>query len=394
MQSRNPATNWLPQLLAGTVASITGTAASIGVVLAAFISLGATQEQTTSAVFVMLVCYGALSMLLSWRFRQPISIVWSTPGAALLVASASLVSQGQLSFNSVVGAFIVSGLLVTLTGLWPALGRLVGAIPKPIASAMLAGVIFAFCLAPFQAAMTWPAIVVPAVLIWLILFRIAPIWAAPAAMVVVFTLATISLGLAPSANNLLPTISLVVPQFELSAIVGIGVPLYLVTMASQNIPGLAIMKSFGYQVPFKSVMITTGLVSSAGAMFGGFNLNLAAITAALNANDQAHPDATKRWRASFLGGVEYIALAFVTPALVLLVQQTPHQLILTVAGLALVGTIANALGQALAEDRYRISAIVTFLIGASSVAYFNIGAAFWALCAGVLTEFWLKKKHA
>lgn len=393
-QNTKFAANWLPQLLAGTVASVTGTAASIGVVLAAFLSLGATTAQTSSAVFVMLIGYGLLSVILSFATRMPVSIVWSTPGAALLVSSGALVSQGRISFNAVVGAFIVSALLVALTGLWPALGRLVNQIPKPIASAMLAGVIFAFCLAPFQAAGKWPIVVFPALIIWLVLFRLAPIWAAPAAMVVVFSLSALTLGANFTVESLIPGVEFVAPEFDLATVIGIGIPLYLVTMASQNIPGMAIMKSFGFEVPFRSVMITTGLSSAIGSLFGGFNLNLAAITAALNANEQAHPDSDKRWLASVWGGFEYILLAFLTPALVHFVQATPRELILTVAGLALIGTISSALLQAVSDEKNRIAAVVTFLIGASGIAYLNIGAAFWALCGGILLNLWVGKKSA
>lgn len=379
--------------LAGTVASVTGTAASIGIVLAAFLSLGASTEQTASAVFIMLLFYGLLSVLLSWRYKMPISIVWSTPGGALLVASGGLVSQGGLNFNTAVGAFMVSGLLVALTGFWPTLGRLVASIPKPIASAMLAGVIFSFCLAPFQAASNWPLIVFPAILVWFVLFRVAQIWAAPAAMVVVFSLVSIFEGIKLEQNSLVPQLVVVAPEFNLAAIIGISIPLYLVTMASQNVPGIAIMKTFGFDVPFKPVMVTTGLTSVLGSMFGGFNLNLAAITAAINANEQAHPEAGKRWLASVLGGVEYVLLALATPALVAFVHQTPRELILTVAGLALVGTITSALAQATEDPRLRLPAVLTFLVGASSVSFLSIGAAFWALLAGLLMMAWTREKQ-
>lgn len=392
-KSRPAAKDLVAPFLAGTVASITGTAASIGIVLAAFLALGATAEQTASAVFVMLMFYGLLSMLLSWRYRMPISIVWSTPGGALLVASGGLVSDGGLNFNTAVGAFLVSGMLVALTGLWPALGKLVAAIPKPIASAMLAGVIFSFCLAPFQAAAKWPLIVFPAILIWFLLFRLAQIWAAPAAMVVVFTLVAIFEGIKIDSTALLPELVLIAPELNLAAIIGIAIPLYLVTMASQNVPGIAIMKTFGFEVPFKPVMISTGISSMVGSFFGGFNLNLAAITAALNANEHAHANPQKRWLASVFGGAEYVLLALVTPALVAFVHQTPRELILTVAGLALVGTIANALAQATEFPELRIPAVLTFLVGASSVSFLSVGSAFWALLAGLLMMLWTNRKR-
>ena len=369
--------------LAGAVASITGTAASIALVVSALQGLGASQSQSASAVFVMLMLYGLLSIALSVRYRMPISIVWSTPGAALLVASGSL----GFGFNTAVGAFLLCGLLLALTGLWPALGRTVSSIPKPIASAMLAGVIFTFCISPFTAAVKWPAIVLPGVLIWLVLYRLAPIWAAPAAMVTIFSLAAISLGGDYSGLSAIPSIQLVSPNFDLAAVVSIAIPLYLVTMASQNVPGLAIMKTFGYEVPFRPVMLATGISTTLGSFLGGFALNLAAITAALNANEHAHKDPARRWLASVFGGVLYIALAFATSALVSFVAQTPREVILAVAGLALVPTIANSLVAAVEVDNLRIPAVLTFLVGASGIAIYGVGSAFWALAFGLLA--WL-----
>lgn len=370
-------------VLAGTVASITGTAASIALVVSAFQGLGATRAQSSSAVFAMLMLYGLLSIVLSWRYRMPISIVWSTPGAALLVASSTL----GFGFSSVVAAFLVCGLLLALTGLWPALGHLVSAIPKPIASAMLAGVIFTFCISPFTAGVMWPGIVLPGIAVWLLLYRFATIWAAPAAMATIFALAAFQLGANYSSISAAPVLELVSPSFDLAAVVSIAIPLYLVTMASQNVPGIAIMKSFGYEVPFRPVMLATGLSTTLGSFFGGFALNLAAITAALNANEHAHKDPSRRWLASVFGGVLYIALAFATSTLVSFVAQTPREVILAVAGLALVPTIANALVATVEAPAIRVPAVLTFLVGASGIAILGVGSAFWALTAGLLA--WL-----
>ncbi|NDH65228.1 MAG: benzoate transporter, partial [Microbacteriaceae bacterium] len=244
-------------LLAGTVASVTGTAASIGVVLSALQALGATNSQTATAIFVMLIAYGVLSIALSWRYKMPISIVWSTPGAALLVASGTL----GLGFSNAVGAFVVTGALLAITGLWPALGRLVSSIPKPIASAMLAGVIFPFCVAPFQSLGEYAALIVPALIIWLILYRFATVWAAPAAIATAFVLISLQLDVALPSASLLPQLEPIQPTFSWLAVIGVAIPLYLVTMASQNIPGFAIMKSFGYEVPSRPALVTTGVAT-------------------------------------------------------------------------------------------------------------------------------------
>ncbi len=367
-------------ILAGSVASITGTAASIGVVLSALAALGASPAQISTAVSVMLFLYGALSIILSARYKQPISIVWSTPGAALLVASGTL----GLGFQNAVGAFLVTGVLLTITGLWPALGRLVSSIPKPIASAMLAGVIFPFCTAPFVSIHDYAAIMLPVLVVWLLLYRFATVWAAPIAVTLTFVLIALQLGVQSPTGSWLPELAVVTPAFDLAAIAGIAVPLYLVTMASQNIPGIAIMKTFDYQVPFKPVLLWTGLATVVGSVFGTFALNLAAITAALNANEQAHKNPSRRWLASTFGGVLYIALAFVVGPLVSLVLSVPRDLILAAAGIALFGTMINSITAAVETAELRLPAIITFLVGASGLAMFGVGPGFWALLAGVL----------
>lgn len=372
-------------LLAGTVASITGTAASAGLVLAALTSLGATKSQTTSAIVVLLTFYGLLSILLSTRFKMPISIVWSTPGAALLISSGSL----GVPFSSAVGAFIVTGLLLLLTGLWPALGRLVSSIPKPIASAMLAGVIFNFCIAPFQSASDFPWLVLPALIVWLVLYKYATIWATPAAMVLIFASTAIAEGITVDPSSILPTLEFVVPTFDLASIIGISLPLYLVTMASQNIPGIAIMKTFGYEVPFKPVMASTGIAAIIAGFFGGFSMNLAAITAALNANDHAHKDPKRRWLSSVYGGYVYLIVALLAGVTVAFVLQAPRELVLAAAGIALLGTIISALSSAVEVVELRLPAMVTFLVTASGLSAFSIGSAFWALIAGLLVWGWL-----
>jgi benzoate membrane transport protein len=367
-------------LLAGFVASITGTAASIGVVLAALTGLQATSNQTASAIFIMLVAYGALSILLSWRFKMPISIVWSTPGAAMLVAAGAL----KLGFATAVGGFLITGLLLILTGLWPALGRFVSRIPKPIASAMLAGVIFSFCVAPFHSVVSAPFVVLPVLAVWLVLYRIAPIWASPVAVTLAFVLIALTVEIKSFDLNLLPTLELVTPSFNLAGLFSIALPLYFVTMAGQNIPGIAIMKTFGFEVPFKATLVATGAATTAGSFFGGFALNLAAITAALNANEHAHKDPNKRWIASVSGGVLYLLLALVAAPVVSFVSAVPRELILAAAGVALFPTLVSAFTAATEAPKLRLAAIITFLVGASGVAFAGVGAAFWALLAGVV----------
>jgi len=367
-------------ILAGSVSAITGLAASSGVVLAAMKSLGATNGQITSVVFVSVLVYGILSIVMSLRYRMPVSIVWSTPGAALLVTAGSL----NLGFNVAVGGFLVAGLLITLTGLWPALGKLVSSIPKPIASAMLAGVIFSFCISPFQTIATNPLVALPALVVWLVLYRFATVWAAPAAIATMLVAIVFTVNLPTTTWDLVPHIEFTSPDFSIAGVISIAIPLYLVTMASQNIPGITIMKSFGFDVPFRPSMIITGLATVATATFGGFTYNLAAISAAINANEHAHPKPEKRYLASVFGGIVYIAFAFAAVPFMAFVLNIPHALILAMAGVALFATIASSITAATEDPDHRLPATITFLIGASGFAVWGVGAAFWALLGGVL----------
>jgi benzoate membrane transport protein len=376
-------------IIAGTVASITGTAATTAIFLSAFVAIGATKSQTVSMVAIMLVFYGSLSILLSWRFKMPLSVVWSTPGAALLAGS----SVTGIGFNNAMGGILVCGLLLALTGLWPKLGELVSAIPKSIASAMLAGVIFSFCVAPFAASAQYPMLVLPVIAVWLILYWLAPLWASPVAIVLAFTLIGLNQGLSVSAADWLITVELVQPSFNLASIFTIALPLYLVAMASQNIPGIAIMNSYGYKVPFRASLTTTGLGTVVASFLGGFVMNLAAITAALNANEQAHKDPSKRWIASVSGGVVYWIFAVFTGIAVAFVYQTPRDLLLAASGLALLPTIVNAFNVMVETASERLPAVITFLIASSGVAFFSVGAAFWAILAGLAVIQLLKLKR-
>jgi len=373
-------------ILAGTVASITGQAASTGVVIAATTALGASPAQIISVIFVMLLLYGSLSILLSWRYKMPISIVWSTPGAALLVSAGGL----NYGYQTAVGAFMFSAALIALTGLWPALGKLVSSIPKPIASAMLAGVIFSFCIAPFKAAGQFPWIMLPVILVWLVLYKFAQIWAVPVAMVLLFTLTAISEKISVPIDSIWPSVEIITPQFSIPAIISIGIPLYLVTMASQNIPSIAIMKSFGYEIPFRPIMLATGFGSILANFFGGFVTNMAAITAALNANEHAHKDPNRRWIASVFGGVIYLVMAATTGATISFVMQAPKEIILAGAGLALLGTMIGAITSIVEDQALRVPAVVAFLVASSGFAAFSIGSAFWALLMGVAVWLWLR----
>jgi benzoate membrane transport protein len=386
--SSNQAVGLRAPIVAGLVASITGTAATTAIFLSAFLNFGATKTQTISMVALMLVFYGALSIALSWKYKMPLSVVWSTPGAALIAGS----SLTGIGFNNAMGGVLLAGLLLAITGLWPKLGELVSKIPKSIASAMLAGVIFSFCVAPFAASGKYPALVLPVILLWLLLYWLAPIWASPAAILLAFTLIGYNQGIQVTSSDWVITFSYVQPGFNLASVFSVGLPLYLVAMASQNIPGIAIMKTYGYEVPFRPALVSTGVGTVVASFFGGFVMNLAAITAALNANEHAHKDPAKRWIASVSGGVVYWLFAIFAGIAVAFVYQTPRELLLAASGLALLPTIANSFSNMVEVAEERIPAVTAFLVASSSVVFFSVGAAFWAILAGIIVLWLLKLK--
>ncbi len=349
--------------------------------------MGATQSQTATALAVLLVGYGVLSIFLSVWLKKPVSVVWSTPGAAFLASSSAL----GVSFDQAVGAFLIASLLIVLTGVWPWLGRVVGLIPPQISAAMLAGVIFPFVIATVHAGVDFPILIIPVLVVWFVLNRFAAVWASPVAISLGFLL----IGLSPEVGELgsivfWPELALITPAFDVTVMIAIGVPLYLVTMASQNLPGLAIMQSLGFPLPVRRVFLTTGLGSAITAFFGGFGLNLAAITAALNADSGAAKDPGRRWIASSWGGVVYILFAIFAAPFAAFVLAVPRELLLALAGIALLNTFSGALKTAISDDSMRLAGAVTFLTGAAGIAILGVGGAFWALVFGVLV--WLLQK--
>jgi benzoate membrane transport protein len=370
---------------AGIVTSLVGTTSSFIVVLAGLRAVGASDRQAASGLLALSVAMGIACIILSLRHRIPITIAWSTPGAALL-ASTTAVDGG---FDAAVGAFAVVGVLIVLTGFWPWLGQLIGRIPKSIAQAMLAGVLMPLCLAPVRAFDTVGWMVVPIALTWLVGTRFAPRWAVPGALVVTVVLiawhvrdtnATIAW------SNVWPEPVWTTPNLDGTALISIAIPLYIVTMASQNVPGVAVLASFGYVAPWRASLTTTGIGTVLGAPFGGHAINLAALSAALAAGSEAGADRSRRWVAAVTAGVMYIVLGLFSGLLVILVAASPEGMLEVVAGLALLGTMASALTAALADSDDRIACLVTFLVAASGVVFFSIGAAFWALRGGLLVR--------
>jgi benzoate membrane transport protein len=374
-------------IVAGIVGAITGFASTFALVIAGLIAVGATPAQAASGLLILCLTQAVIAMVMSWRYKLPLSFAWSTPGAALLVAAQATTG----SFGAAVGAFIACGVLIVLTGLWPALTRAMTRIPKPIASAMLAGILFPICLAPVQAAVQLPLLALPIVLVWLVLYRLAPRWAVPGALVVTVVVIGMTAGTEwLSSAVIAPQLSFVTPEVDPLVIVSLGLPLYVVTMAGQNVPGFAVLATFGYErPPASAVLIGSGALSAAGALFGGHAINLAALSAALMAGPDAHPDAGRRWVSSFAGGATYIVLGLGAGLATSLVAASPPLLITSVAGLAMLGALVSGITAALDDPRHRTVAIVTFLVVASGVVIAGIGSAFWGLLVGGTVMLWL-----
>jgi benzoate membrane transport protein len=350
-------------------------------------ALGATPAEAASGLLTLCVFQAVLAIALSLRYRMPLSFAWSSPGAALLIAAHATTHN----FGAAVGAFIVCGVLIITTGLWPALTRAITRIPTPLASAMLAGILFPICLAPIQASVTMPLLALPIVVVWLILYGFAPRWAVPGALVVTIVVVGISAGTGWLHGSLVvPQLSFVSPSFQPLVIVSLGIPLFLVTMAGQNVPGFAVLKTFGYEnVPARPMLVGTGILSSIGALFGAHVLNLAALSAAIMAGPDSHPDKSKRWIATVTGGGVYVLLGLAAGLAASLVSATPPLLITTVAGLAMLGALVSAIAASLEEPSTRVVAIVTFLVVVSGIVLVGIGSAFWGLIVGGVVMLWL-----
>ncbi|WP_456698341.1 benzoate/H(+) symporter BenE family transporter [Aeromicrobium sp. P5_D10] len=377
---------------AGVIAVLVGYTSSFAVVLTGLTAVGATPAQAASGLLALCLTQAVSMIWLSARYRMPIVLAWSTPGAALLAGTATLEGGWPVA----VGAFVVAGAAYVLTGLWPALGRLIARIPAPVAQAMLAGVVLELCLEPISAIKDNPAAILPIVAVWLLGVRLAPRWAVPAAFLaagVVIAVDMVRHGTTIAGSSLLPELSVTTPEWSWAALVGIALPLYIVTMASQNVPGVAIMKSLGYDVPWRGSIVTTGIATIVGAPAGGHSANLAAISAALAAGPPAGPDPQRRWIAAQSAAWTYAALGVASAALAALVAVAPVGVIATVAGLALLGTLADALDGAVNQRRGREAAVITFLVAASGISAYGIGSAFWALIAGLLVHLALDGKR-
>lgn len=360
------------------VASLVGYGSTIALVLSAAAALGASAGETASWVFSICIAKAIGSALLSVWTRVPVVLAWSTPGAALIAASSGI------SMAEAVGAFVVTGLAIAATGLIGALGALVARIPATIAAAMLAGVLLPFCLRAAGAAEALPAVVLPMIAVFLVVRLANPALAVLAALGLGLVLAFLTgTAIVPPLTLQAPTLILIPPSFRPDVLLSLAGPLYLVTMASQNLPGFATLRAAGFEPPVRRGLIGTGLLSAASALFGAHTISMAAITAAICLGPDAHPDPAQRWKVGLAYGLFWAILGVLSPVILALLAALPTDLMLALVALALLGPLMGALGAAFAPVEGRFVAAVSLTVTASGVAILGIGAAFWGLAAGL-----------
>lgn len=378
----------LPTVLSGFVAVLVGYASSAAIIWQAALAAGATTGQIAGWMTALGLAMGVSTLALTLWYRAPVLTAWSTPGAALLVTGL----QG-LSIQDAIGVFIVANALIVLCGITGLFARLMKIIPHSLASAMLAGILLRFGLQAFNSLNSELILCGSMLLAWLVLKVIAPRYAVIAAMLVGIAIALVKGDIVTDGVNLSPVLpAFIAPHFSLAHSISIALPLFLVTMASQNAPGIATMKASGYSLPVSPLIVFTGLLALLFSPFGVYSICIAAITAAICQSPEAHPDANRRWLAAAAAGVFYILAGVFGGSVTGLMAALPVSWIQMLAGLALLGTISGSLFQALHNEAERDAAIVTFLVTASGLTVFGVGSAFWGLvvggiCYSVLTLF-------
>ena len=367
-------------VIAGFVTVLVGFTSSAVIVFQAAHALGATPAEIASWMWALGLGMGLTCIGLSLRYRAPVVTAWSTPGAAMLITSAAGVSMPEA-----IGAFLVCGALITLCGFTGWFERAISRIPISIASGMLAGVLLRFGLDVFVAMKTQFVMTFAMFIVYLIGRRVLPRYAVVSAL---------ALGIAIAASQGLLRVDglrfelahpvWTSPQFSVGALIGVALPLFAVTMASQNVPGVAVLRASGYSTPISPLIGWTGAATVVLAPFGGYALNLAAITAAICMGREAHEDPAKRYVAAVAAGLFYILIGLFGATVGAVFAAFPRELVLAIAGLALLGTIGNGLAAALSQEGQREPALITFLVTASGVSLAGIGSAFWGLVAGAL----------
>lgn len=372
----------LTHLAAGFVAVLVGYTSSVAIIFQAATAAGATTEQLASWMWALGIGMGTTCIGLSLYFRSPVLTAWSTPGAALLVTGLD-----GLSMNVAIGVFLGSSALITIAGASGGFQRLMSYVPRPLAAAMLAGILVRFGMDAFGSMQTQPLLVGVMLATWLIARVVLPRYTVPLALMAGVACAAVLGLLRLDALDWTPaTPVFMAPEFSWQAFVGVAIPLFIVSMTSQNVPGLAVLRANGYNTPASPLIGWTGFAGLALGPFGGFSFNLAAITAAICMSRDADPDPDRRYMAAVWAGVFYLATGIFGATVVSLFVAFPVELVAAIAGLALLGTIANSLAGALADEAERDAAIVTFLCTASGLSLLGIGSAFWGLVLGMVVS--------
>ncbi|MDG2517350.1 benzoate/H(+) symporter BenE family transporter [Lysobacter soli] len=368
-------------IAAGFVTVLVGFASSAAIVFQAAQSLGATPAQIGSWIWALGLGMGLTCIALSLRYRLPVVTAWSTPGAAMLIGSVP-----GLPLSDAIGAFVLCAVMIAAAGFSGFFERMISRIPVSLASGMLAGVLLRFGLETFAALRSQAGLVLAMLVAYLLMRRFAPRYAVIATLLVGIAYAGAAGLLRMDGLSLeLARPVFVAPTWSIGAIVGIALPLFIVTMASQNVPGVAAIRAAGYPIPISPVIGWTGVANVLLAPFGAFALNLAAITAAICMGREAHEDPARRYVASAAAGVFYIVVGLSGATVVALFAAFPKELIVAIAGIALLGTLGSSLAAALREESEREAALVTFLVTASGLSLWGIGSAFWGIVAGVIT---------
>jgi benzoate membrane transport protein len=378
----------LSAVAAGFVTVLVGFASSAVIVFQAAQSLGADAAQISSWMWALGLGMGLTCIGLSLRYRMPVVTAWSTPGAAMLIGSAA-----GVPLSDAIGAFVLSAILIAIAGFSRLFERSLSRIPVSLASAMLAGVLLRFGLDVFVAMRTQLGMALTMFAVYLLARKLLPRYA---------VILTLLVGIAfAGGDGLLQLDGLrldlakpvfLMPTISASAVFGIALPLFLVTMASQNVPGVAVIRASGYAVPISPVVGWIGVVNALLAPFGAFALNLAAITAAICMGREAHEDPDRRYVAAIAAGVFYVLIGLFGATVAALFAAFPKELVMAIAGIALLGTLGNSLAVALRDESDREPALITFLVTASGLTLGGIGSAFWGLLAGVMTLLLWRKR--
>lgn len=368
-------------VVAGFIAMMTGCTSSLVLMFQAGQAASLTSAQISSWIWALFIGMAICSIGLSLRYRTPITVAWSTPGAALLVTS-----LGGVSYGEAIGAFITCAVLVTLCGITGSFERLVKRIPASLAAALLAGILFKIGSEIFVAAQHRTGLVLCMFFSYLLIKRVSPRYAVLAALIAGTVISGL-LGLLDFSGFALEVATPVwtTPSFSLAATISIGIPLFVVAMTSQNMPGIAVLRADGYTVPASPLISVTGMASLLLAPFGSHGINLAAISAAICTGPHAHEDRDKRYTAAVWCGVFYAIAGVFGATVAALFAALPKELVLSIAALALFGSIMNGLTVAMNEPKEREAALITFMVTASGLTLFSIGSAFWGIVAGVLT---------